>query len=73
MSKGYKKLIADVKRDCEESEGIFHSEGCCKCGGKCAHRYCDKFKWAINRAKTYDELQEIRKKLRNVKKINESL
>lgn len=55
MSKGYEKLAAAVKKDCEEKGGTLHPEGCCKCGGKCDHRYCDKFKWAIDRAKAYGE------------------
>ena len=55
MSKGYEKLAAAVTKDCEERGGTFHSDGCCECGGKCAHRYCDKFNWVIDRAKAYGE------------------
>lgn len=55
MSKGYEKLSAAVTKDCEEGGGTLHPEGCCKCGGKCFHRYCDTFKWAIDRAKAYGE------------------
>lgn len=53
MSKGYEKLGAAVTKDCEESGGTFHTEGCCECGAKCFHRYCDKFRWAVDRAKAY--------------------
>lgn len=55
MNKGYEKLAAAVTKDCEEEGGTLHPEGCCKCGGKCDHHYCDKFKWVIDRAKAYGE------------------
>jgi hypothetical protein len=55
MNYGYEKLKADVEWDTEESGGIFHHDGCCSCGGKCFHKYCDKFKWIIERAKAYGE------------------
>lgn len=53
MSKGYEKLSQAVKRDCEKGSGVFRPEGCCECGGNCFHKYCDKFKWTIDRAKAY--------------------
>lgn len=55
MGKGYDKLSNAVKKDCEEHSGTFHPEGCCKCNKKCFHDYCNKFKWAIDRAKAYGE------------------
>lgn len=55
MSRGYEKLMAAVTKDCEESGGTLHPEGCCKCGAECCHHYCDKFKWVIDRAKAYGE------------------
>lgn len=55
MNNGYIKLSEAVKADCSKYGGIFHPEGCVQCGGKCFHRYCDKFKWVIDRAKTYGE------------------
>lgn len=57
MSAGYESLVRDVKKDCEKEHGTFNPEGCCyKCdGAKCFHKYCDKFKWVIDRAKAYGE------------------
>lgn len=65
---GYKKLMESVKRDCNErnSCGCFNPEGCNtenarigKYGEEgyksCFHKYCDKFKWVIDRAKHYGE------------------
>lgn len=53
MDNGYKKLSEAVKADCSKYGGTFSPEGCVQCGGKCFHRYCDKFKWIIDRAKSY--------------------
>ena len=53
MSKGYEKLSAAVERDCAEAGGKLHTDGCCNCGVTCFHKYCDKFKWVIDRAKAY--------------------
>lgn len=53
MSTGYEKLSTAVKKDCEDDGGVFNPNGCSNCGGKCFHRYCDKFKWAVDRAKSY--------------------
>ena len=53
MSVGYEKLADAVRKDCEEAGGKFHPEGCCKCGARCLHEYCDKFKWIIERARLY--------------------
>lgn len=63
---GYEKLKADVIRDCDGGCGCFNPEGCNKerphigtygePGFKaCWHRYCDQFKWVIDRAKQYGE------------------
>lgn len=51
---GYEKLVEDVKRNCEET-GCFSENGCNNENCKCHHRYCDKFKWIIDRAKHYEE------------------
>lgn len=53
MSTGYNKLREAVDADCREGGGTIHPEGCVSCGGKCFHKYCDKFKWVIDRAKSY--------------------
>ena len=55
MSAGYDKLKAAVYKDCVKDGGTMHPEGCVSCGGKCFHKYCDKFKWVIDRAKAYGE------------------
>lgn len=55
MSAGYDKLKAAVDKDCKKDGGTIHPEGCVACGGKCFHKYCDKFKWVIDRAKAYGE------------------
>ena len=68
MSKGYESLKAAVIRDCTERNacGCFNPEGCDKKCGRigeygepgyksCFHKYCDKFKWVIDRAKHYGE------------------
>lgn len=63
---GYEKLKADVIKDCGKGCDCFCPEGCNKerprigtygqPGFKaCFHRYCDKFKWVIDRAKQYGE------------------
>lgn len=55
MSVGYDKLKAAVDKDCKKDGGTIHLEGCVTCGGKCFHKYCNKFKWVIDRAKAYGE------------------
>lgn len=56
MSKGYEKLKESVERDCARYGGELHTDGCTdSCNGKCFHKYCNKFKWAIDRAKAYGE------------------
>jgi len=39
------------------SEGLMkkYSDTACKCVSKCSHKYCDKFKWVIDRANHYAE------------------
>lgn len=51
---GYESLKAAVMRDCNEVRacGCFSPDECTR---KCDHRYCDKFKWVIDRAKHYGE------------------
>jgi hypothetical protein len=55
--KGIESLAASVQHDCKEGENCFRPEGCDK--GKqstrCFHRYCDKFKWVLDRAQVYAE------------------
>lgn len=65
---GYEKLKAAVMRDCNDLNhcGCFNPDGCNRDGAKignygepghknCFHKYCDKFKWIIDRAKMYGE------------------
>lgn len=52
---GYHRLWQAVQNDCLEHGGVLHPEGCCDCGKGCSHRYCDKFRWAVDRAKEYEE------------------
>lgn len=61
-TEGYEKLKSAVERDCNERNhcGCFNPNGCDKpnarVGNKsCFHKYCDTFKWAIDRAKHYSE------------------
>lgn len=53
--KGIESLRVAVYRDCEKAGGTLHEDGCVKCGAKCFHRYCDKFKWVLDRAAHYAE------------------
>jgi len=49
-------LKAAVESDCNRGEGCFNPEGCDKSGPiKCFHRYCDKFKWVIDRMDHYSQ------------------
>jgi hypothetical protein len=50
---GYKKLKAEVIKDCLKGQGCFNINGCNQKQSGCFHRYCDKFKWVIDRAKHY--------------------
>ena len=63
---GYESLKEAVTRDCNDRDhcGCFNPEGCNRKGAQigkygepgfkmCTHKYCDKFKWAIDRAKEY--------------------
>lgn len=65
---GYEKLKSSVERDCNErnSCGCFNPNGCnvpnARIGNygevgykSCFHKYCDTFKWAIDRANHYSE------------------
>ena len=56
-SNGYKKLVEAVIRDVSGDNATFNPLGCLsKCeGSKCFHKYCDKFKWIIDRANHYSE------------------
>lgn len=55
MKKGIDSLREAVSRDCKEAGGSLNEGGCGKCGAKCCHRYCDKFKWVVDRAAQYAE------------------
>lgn len=57
---GYKKLKKSVERDIKRTKNqdcFFHADGCCikDKRQKCFHRYCDKFKWVIDRVNHYAE------------------
>lgn len=65
---GYESLKEAVMRDCNEIRacGCFSPDGCARETAiigeygtpeykRCDHRYCDKFKWVIDRAKHYGE------------------
>lgn len=55
-SAGYLKLMESVKRGCAEGENCFNPNGCDKTGRvKCFHKYCNQFKWVIDRANHYAE------------------
>lgn len=55
MSKrGYDSLVESVKSNCNDYEGCFNPNGCDK-EKACSSRYCDKFKWIIDRVKEYGE------------------
>jgi len=56
-SDGYLRLKASVMEDCSRGEDCFNPDGCNKQQGciKCFHRYCDTFKWVIDRANHYSE------------------
>lgn len=51
---GYEKLTETVKRDCSEGDNCFNENGCDKEQSHCFHKYCNKFKWIIDRAKHYE-------------------
>lgn len=55
VGKGLEKLQTAVEKDCSKDGGTLHPEGCVTCGAKCFHKYCDKYKWVIDRAKSYGE------------------
>lgn len=58
---GYKKLKESVERDIKgvkNQDCFFHADGCCcekNKRQKCFHRYCDTFKWVIDRVNHYAE------------------
>lgn len=65
---GYERLKNDVMRNCNDLNacGCFNPDGCSRDGAqigtygepgykRCDHRYCNKFKWVIDRAKHYGE------------------
>lgn len=59
MNKGYEKLKQSVMTDIKKDNGIFNPNGCNECGANCFHNYCDKFKWVIDKAKSYSEKTNI--------------
>lgn len=60
-SKGYKRLKDAVERDIKEQlenkafDCHFNEVGCNNPNCKCFHKYCDKFKWIIERVNHYAE------------------
>ena len=51
---GREKLKKSVIKDCIDGENCFNQDGCDKTGyTKCSHRYCNTYKWALDRAKYY--------------------
>lgn len=52
---GYESLKQSVIKDCERDGDCqtFNPNGCDKEHCTCFHRYCDKFKWVIDRADQY--------------------
>lgn len=70
---GYDKLKAAVEKDCREHCNCFNPQGCRFGSGEparigtpgspdfahCTHKYCDQFKWVIDRAKHYGEALNI--------------
>lgn len=61
MGEGYEKLKKSVIYDCDKYNGCFNPDGCIKtekCNNpscNCFQKYCDHFKWIIDRAKHYAE------------------
>ena len=56
IERGYDSLLKGVKEDCEKGQNCFNETGCNKTeNSKCFHKYCNTFKWAIDRAKHYSE------------------
>jgi len=52
--KGIESFKDAVKKDCEKAN-CFNENGCNLEKSKCMHKYCDKYKWVIDRAKHYAE------------------
>lgn len=52
---GIESLKAAVKRDCDKANKCFKETGCNHDHPECSHRYCDKYKWIIERAQHYAE------------------
>lgn len=68
-------VIRDCKEGCFNENGCDHeftrmvpAEGImkdytdtvCMCVSKCTHKYCDKFKWVVDRAKHYAEKTDLK-------------
>ncbi len=55
INKGVESLMLSVQHDCnKDGEGCFNPNGCDKQGRiKCFHRYCNKYKWVLDRAEHY--------------------
>lgn len=54
MKKGIESLREAIKNSCKTGENCFNESGCDRKGHiKCFHKYCDKYAWIIDRAKTY--------------------
>ncbi|MFK5950951.1 MAG: VVA0879 family protein [Methylococcales bacterium] len=56
MKPGIESLKKAVITDCKKGQDCFNENGCNqKETVKCLHKYCDKYKWVIDRAKHYAE------------------
>lgn len=58
MEKGVDSLREAVIGSCKDAE-CFNEDGCNITPSKCFHKYCDKFKWIIERAKHYSEKTKV--------------
>ena len=55
---GYKQLKKDVLRDCVKEKNCFNTTGCPK-DKPCFHKYCDIFKWTIDKAKHFAHMYRV--------------
>lgn len=57
--KGINKLKEAVLNDCKNGDNCFNDNGCDKNKSKCFHKYCDTYKWIIDRAMHYAKKLDI--------------
>jgi len=53
--KNIESLKLAIIGDCKKYENCFNENGCNVNPSKCFHKYCDKYKWIIDRAKHYEK------------------